>query len=114
MRFPRSMRPTRLSPPGCATSGRAPRAHLILAGTLLASLAAACQGAVPSPTPDFNSAQAMLDLSQSLVTLREENAGLQAQVDSLRGALAYQDTVLRQLAAAAGVPMRPQAITFPQ
>ncbi len=40
-------------------------------------------------------------------------AAQQAEIDSLRGVVAYQDTVLRQLAAVGGVGMRPQSAPPP-
>ncbi len=52
-----------------------------------------------------------MDLGTLVGELREENSMMQAQIDVLHGALAYQDTILRQLAAGAGVQMR--APTFP-
>lgn len=58
-------------------------------------------------TAQQNTAQAIMDLGDQLSAMREDNALLQSQMDSLRGALARQDTVLRQLAGMAGVPVRP-------
>lgn len=84
----------------------------VLAAVALAVLAA-CGTAIPTPTSDLTSGQAFLDLGMQLVQLREDNAMLQSQIDSLRGDLAYQDSVLRQLAAGAGVPMRPPVVPFP-
>ncbi|HYW30331.1 MAG TPA: hypothetical protein VE869_02410 [Gemmatimonas sp.] len=81
--------------------------------TCIATGIAACSAGVPSVSTDISTRQAMLDLGQNLVDVREENAALQAQVDSLRGAVAYQDTVLRQLAGLAGVPVRPPAFVVP-
>lgn len=75
---------------------------------------AGCQGGLPSPGSDANTGQALLDVADGMVTLREENAMMQAQIDSLRGVVAYQDSVVRQLAAIAGVAMRPQAMVIPQ
>lgn len=73
----------------------------------------ACGSGLPTPTSDMASGQAVLDLGMQLVQLREDNAMLQAQIDSLRGAVAYQDTILRQLAAGAGLSMRPPVPSFP-
>ncbi|MCE2903146.1 MAG: hypothetical protein ACK6DP_05455 [Gemmatimonas sp.] len=73
----------------------------------------ACGPAIPTPASDMATGQAVLDLGMQIVQLREENAMLQAQIDSLRGVMAYQDTVVRQLAAAAGLPTRPPAPPFP-
>jgi len=86
---------------------------LLLAGTLLATTAAACKGGNFAVGTDVSTAQAMLDLGQNMVQLREDDALLQAQIDSLRGVVAYQDTILRQLAATAGVSMRPQSAPNP-
>jgi hypothetical protein len=55
----------------------------------------------------------VLDLGTALVQVREDNAMLQAQIDSLRGALAYQDTIVRQLAALSNVTMRPPISSYP-
>ena len=68
----------------------------------------ACSGTgLPSPRGDLATGQAMLDLNESLVQLREENAMMQAQVDSLRSVVARQDTLIRQVAAQAGVVVPP-------
>jgi hypothetical protein len=66
----------------------------------------ACSGAVPSPASELSAGQAVMDLGTLVGELREENAVMQAQLDSLRHALAYQDTIVRQLAAGAGVSVR--------
>ncbi|MCU0633654.1 MAG: hypothetical protein MUE41_02170 [Gemmatimonadaceae bacterium] len=54
---------------------------------------------------DIQTGQAMVDLSDALGEVRDEQGTLQAQVDSLRLVVARQDTVLRQLANLAGVSM---------
>ncbi len=74
----------------------------------------ACGTSVPTPTSDLTSGQALVDLNAQLAQFREDNALLQAQIDSLRGAVAYQDTILRQVAAGAGISMRPPAVPIPQ
>lgn len=62
----------------------------------------ACIG---SPTADPAMAEAINEIGNELGMLRDENAQLQFQVDSLRGALARQDTLLRQVANLSGVPI---------
>jgi len=47
----------------------------------------------------------IIQLGDGLNDLRQENAVLQQQVDSLRLFVARQDTVIRQLANLAGVPV---------
>jgi hypothetical protein len=73
----------------------------------------ACNGAIPTPSNDLSSGQAVIDLNAQMVQFREDNALLQAQIDSLRGALAYQDTILRQVAAGAGIQMRAPSVPIP-
>lgn len=85
----------------------------LAAVSVVASAATACSGSIPSPTSELNSGQAVMDLGTLVGELREENAMMQAQIDSLRGALAYQDTIVRQLAAGAGVSMHPSVFTTP-
>lgn len=89
-----------------------PRRVLLLLGVAAAPLVA-CNTAIPTPTSDLTSGQALVDLNAQLAQFREDNALLQAQIDSLRGAMAYQDTILRQLAAGANVPMRPPTVPIP-
>jgi hypothetical protein len=80
----------------------------------LAVTVAACQsGNLSSTSADISTREAVLDLGQNLVDLREENAMLQAQIDSIRGVVAYQDSILRMLAGAAGLQMRPQSAPMP-
>jgi prefoldin subunit 5 len=68
---------------------------------------AACNGALPSPSRDAAQGQNMLDLADALNQIREQSAGLQEQVDSLRGVVLSQDSVIRQLAATAGIAIKP-------
>ena len=68
-----------------------------------------CNGSVPMPSADISSGQAMMDLGNALVQLREETAMIQAQVDSLRDVVAYQDSIVRQLAAVSNIPVRPSS-----
>lgn len=72
-----------------------------------------CSGVVPTPGTDISSAQAILDLGAAFGQLREENAMLQAQIDSLQAVVVYQDSIVRQLAALSNVSMRPPAPSVP-
>ena len=47
----------------------------------------------------------IIQLGDGLNDLRQDNAALQEQVDSLKLIVARQDTVIRQLANLAGVPL---------
>jgi hypothetical protein len=75
----------------------------ILRRTVVVGLAAlaACGGPVTSG--DTTLAETIIDMSDALVSVREETALLQAQVDSLREQVARQDTVLRRLSTMAGI-----------
>ena len=79
------------------------RRRLLAAGALLPG-ATACMA---NPAADAAAAEAINEIGHELGYLRDENAQLQAQVDSLRGALARQDSLLRQVANLAGVPIPP-------
>ena len=74
---------------------------------LAALLLAVAPGCVGNPAADIATAEAINEIGNELGMLRDENAVLQHQVDSLRGALARQDTLLRQLANLAGAPLPP-------
>lgn len=76
-----------------------------LALLVAALVSAGCNGALPTPSRDVNQGQMMLDLTEALNAIRDQSASLQDQVDSLRGVIVRQDTVLRQLALNAGIPM---------
>ena len=84
-----------------------------VAVSVVTSAVTASTGGIPSPTSELNAGQAVMDLGSLVGELREENATMQAQIDSLRGALAYQDSIVRRLAAGAGVQMRASASPTP-
>lgn len=89
-----------------------PRRLIVVVGAVSVPLLAACNGTVAAPG-DMTTSQAVIDIGNMVVQLREENAQLQAQIDSLRSVAAYQDTVVRQLAGAAGLQMHPPGISTP-
>ena len=68
------------------------------------ALVIAC-AACPASRADVAISEQIIQLGDGLNDLRQENAGLQQQVDSLRLVVAKQDTVIRQLANLAGVPL---------
>lgn len=82
---------------------------ILVAGLLFAG----CSTGMPSPNSDMSVAESMRDIGDALGQLREENAFVLAQVDSLRGVVAYQDTIIRQLASQANVSVRPNSSSFP-
>jgi hypothetical protein len=61
--------------------------------------------ACPASKADVAMSEQIIQLGDGLNDLRQENAALQQQVDSLRLVVVRQDTVIRQLANLAGVPV---------
>lgn len=76
---------------------------------LIASATAlgACSGVLSTPSQEAATGQMMMDMVDSYNQLRDQSAGMQDQLDSLREVVYQQDTVIRKLAAAAGVPVPP-------
>ncbi len=88
--------------------GEHTRARLasVARGILLVVALSACGGTGIAPQGEVSTGQALIELSDAINAMRDDNALLQAQVDSLRVDIARQDSVLRQVAAVAGVSMR--------
>ena len=61
--------------------------------------------ACPASRADVAISEQIIQLGDGLNDLRQENAVLQQQVDSLSLVIARQDTVIRQLANLAGIPL---------
>ena len=61
--------------------------------------------ACPASRADIAISEQIIQLGDGLNDLRQDNAVLQQQVDSLRLVIARQDTVVRQLANLAGMPL---------
>ena len=70
----------------------------------LAALALLGACTAPAPPGDISTGEMFVEISDALNGIRQENAMLQAQLDSLREVVARQDTLLGRVAAAAGVP----------
>lgn len=79
----------------------------LAAVALLALSASACDVAM-DPTENVTTGEAILGLSDAIMGLREEDAMLQAQLDSLRAVVARQDSTIARLAAMTGVPLPPR------
>ena len=67
------------------------------------SLIAAC--AKPPTRDELDAAQIANDMADAVHDLRQSNADLRASMDSLSQVVARQDTLLRQVAVVAGVPV---------
>jgi len=72
------------------------RLCLVLSIVLLAS----CR----DPRAEANIAEAMIQVGTEVSALRQDYAVLQNQVDSLRGVVARQDTLITRLASQANIP----------
>lgn len=81
--------------------------HGLRRALLIALLLGGATSCIGNPAIDAATAEAINEIGHELGMLRDENAQLQFQVDSLRGALARQDTLLRQIANLAGVTLQP-------
>lgn len=57
------------------------------------------------PRAEANIAQAMTEVGTTLTLVQQDYGLLQSQVDSLSGVVARQDTIIRQLASLAGLPI---------
>lgn len=68
------------------------------------AVAAALGACTPQPT-DVNTAQQLVDIADAMNALRNENALLQEQIDSLRMVTARQDTIITRLAGQAGISL---------
>ena len=81
---------------------RSVAARLALAAAGALALAACAQN---PGSANETLGQSIIELGDAISALREENAAIQEQLDSLRRQVARQDTVMRQLANVAGIPV---------
>ena len=77
------------------------RPLLVLAAVVLL---ASCR----DPRAEANIAEAMIQVGTEISSMQQDYALLQSQVDSLRGVVARQDTVIARLAALANLPLPPR------
>ena len=70
-------------------------------------LAVAMAGCLPATERDFQMAQTLIEMGDAINEIRSLQYELQDRVDSLTTVLAKRDTVIRQLANLAGVPVPP-------
>jgi hypothetical protein len=68
---------------------------------MLAMICTAC----PTSRADIAISEQIIQLGDGLNDLRQDNAALQQQVDSLRAIVARQDSVVRQIANLSGFPL---------
>jgi hypothetical protein len=68
---------------------------------MLAMVCTAC----PASRADIAISEQIIQLGDGLNDLRQDNAALQQQVDSLRAVVAKQDSVIRQIANLSGFPL---------
>jgi hypothetical protein len=68
---------------------------------ILAMICTAC----PTSRADIAMSEQIIQLGDGLNDLRQDNAALQQQVDSLRAIVAKQDSVIRQIANLSGFPL---------
>ena len=78
--------------------------RLAFAATLTVLSASGC---LPATEKDFQMAQTVNEMSDAVNEIRQMSYELQDRVDSLTLIIAKRDTVIRQLANLAGVPVPP-------
>jgi hypothetical protein len=77
------------------------RSLIVLLGVLLLT---SCR----DPRAEANIAEAMVQVGTEISAMRQDYALLQNQVDSLRGVVARQDTMITRLATLANMPLPPR------
>jgi len=75
------------------------RRHLLLLVVALAGLS--CR----DPRAEANIAQAMMDVGTNITQIQQDLGEMHNTLDSLRGVVAKQDTIIAKLANLAGVPI---------
>jgi hypothetical protein len=75
---------------------------------LIVLLAAALISSCRDPRAEANIAEAMMQVGTEISAMRQDYALLQSQVDSLRGVVARQDTLIARLATLANMPLPPR------
>jgi hypothetical protein len=73
-----------------------------LCAVALIVVCAAC----PASRADIAISEQIIQLGDGMNSLRQENAEIQQQIDSLRLVVARQDSLIRQMANLAGMPLK--------
>lgn len=81
---------------------------LAMARLLAVAAATLVLSSCRDPRAEANIAQAMTDVGTQLSAMQQDYAILQSQVDSIRGVVARQDTIIGRLASMAGLPYSPR------
>lgn len=68
-------------------------------------LAVPLLGSCRDPRAEANIAEAMIQVGTEMSAMRQDLATLQNQIDSLRGVVAKQDTLIGRLASQASIPL---------
>lgn len=87
---------------------QSPTTMLAMARLLVVAACALVLLSCRDPRAEANIAQAMTDVGTEITAMQQDYAILQSQVDSLRGVVARQDTIIGRLASMAGLPYSPR------
>ena len=79
----------------------------MLKRSALLAIVTAAAGCLPATERDFQMAQTVTEMSDAVNEIRQMSYELQDRVDSLTTIVAKRDTLIRQLANLAGVPIPP-------
>jgi uncharacterized lipoprotein YajG len=94
--------------PGGSRRIETPRAMSLPMRPLLVLAAVVLLASCRDPRAEANIAEAMIQVGTEISSMQQDYALLQSQVDSLRGVVARQDTVIARLAALANLPLPPR------
>lgn len=106
MRISVHSQPGRPRPTGRPRRPRPPRSSTLVAAVFALAVGAplGCTSRL-SHQQDVSVAETIVQMGDAINDLRQQNADLTTRVDSLQTALARQDTLMRRIASAAGVPV---------
>jgi hypothetical protein len=79
----------------------------MLKRSALLAIVTAVSGCMPATERDFQMAQTVNEMADAVNEIRQMSYELQDRVDSLTTIVAKRDTIIRQLANLAGVPIPP-------
>ena len=89
-----------------ARTGRQRTIPAIRRAGMLVVLAAGLWGCIGvSPQAELDAAESLISLNDALLSLREDQAYLQEQLDELRRTVAAQDSLIRRVADFTGAPI---------
>lgn len=92
--------------PLCGQETRPQRARHVRSLAILVVFTAGLMGCIGvSPQAELDAAESLLSLNDALLSIREDQAYLQEELDELRQMVARQDSLIRRVADFTGAPI---------